>query len=298
MTLRTGERQLKRSGLLALLGFTLALCCLNRVGYAGENRGAGGLLRGACEVSLWPEGGRAGLPCAFKPGLGMGQGPENPVGAAIEEGRGSASEKPSANSDSLEQIAAKVRASYEKLQGLSMSFRQINSWADMPEPGEVSKGKLWAARGGKLRMEYTEPPGHLLVSDGRRVWVYVPENKQAVVDSMGRDGQSALAEMLLQDLDESHAKLVGEERADGRNCYVILVKDLEDPPGLEWLKIWIDRRSWLTCALELRDINENVTKFSFSDIRKLTKIDEDLFKFEAPPGIEVVESPLSERRSR
>jgi outer membrane lipoprotein carrier protein len=201
-------------------------------------------------------------------------------------------------SDSMDAIAAKLRASYEKLQGLSMEFRQINSWADMPESGEVSKGRLWAARGGKLRMEYTEPQGHLLVSDGWRVWVYVPENRQAVVDSVGGDGQSALGEMLLQSLDAGEARLLGEERVGGTECYVILMESPEDPPGLESLKIWVDGGSWLTRALELRDLNDNVTKFSFSNVKRLDEIDEGIFTFEAPPGVEVVESPLSEGGSR
>jgi outer membrane lipoprotein carrier protein len=198
----------------------------------------------------------------------------------------------------MKEIAAKLRASYEKLQGLKMSFKQVNSWADMPESGETSEGRLWAARGGKLRMEYTKPPGHLLVSDGWRVWIYVPENKQAVVDSVGRDGQSALAEMLLQSLDEGEARLVGEERVGDTRCYVILREKPEDPPGLESLTIWVDPGSWLTCALELRDLNENVTRFVFSDVRRLEEVDVELFTFQAPPGVEVVASPLSEGGSR
>ena len=199
---------------------------------------------------------------------------------------------------SIEEIAANLRISYEKTRGLTMSFRQVNSWADMPESGEVSKGRLWAARGGKLRMEYSEPPGHLFVSDGRAHWVYVPENKQAVVDSVGREGGGTLAEMILRSLDEGEALLLGEERIDGKECYVILTEEPADQPGLESLKIWVDFEAWLTRALELRDFNENVTGFTFSDVKRLKEIDEDIFTFHAPPGVEVVESPLSEGGSK
>lgn len=198
----------------------------------------------------------------------------------------------------MEEISAKLRESYEDLVGLKMSFRQVNSWADMPEAGEVSEGKLWAARGGKLRMEYTEPEGHLLVSNGDRVWVYVPENKQAVVDSVGPEGQSALAEVLLDFMEAGHAKLLGQESVRGVECHAILMEGFEDPPGLESLKIWVDRRSWLARGLELRDLNDNVTTFSFWDIERLKEVEGDLFTFEAPPGVEVVESPLGERGSR
>jgi outer membrane lipoprotein-sorting protein len=229
-------------------------------------------------------------------GAGAGTG-DAAAGGNVLPGRPTYESSPAAPSNcvhSIEEIAANLRISYERIRGLAMSFRQVNSWADMPESGEVSEGRLWAARGGKLRMEYTDPPGHLFVSDGRVHWVYVPENKQAVVDSSGGEGGATLAEMILRSLDEGEAMLLGEDRVDGKTCCVVLTEEPADQPGLESLKIWVDSEVWLTRALELRDLNENVTRFTFSDVERLEGIDEDIFKFNAPPGVEIVESPLGE----
>jgi outer membrane lipoprotein-sorting protein len=198
---------------------------------------------------------------------------------------------------SLKDIKANLRESYSGLNGLSMFFEQINSWVDMPETGEVSKGTLWAADGNRLRMEYSDPKGHLLVSDGTRAWVYVPENKQAVVDSVGGDEYAALGQMIMDFIDRGTASLIADEEVQRTNCHVILVENVTDPPGLRSVKIWIDPRVWLARGIELTDMNDNVTTFTFRNVKKLDKIDESLFTFQAPPGVEVVESPLSESGS-
>lgn len=198
---------------------------------------------------------------------------------------------------SLEEITAKLRESYSGVRGFSMSFEQTNSWVDMPESGEVSRGKLWAADGNRLRMEYSDPKGHLLVCDGTRVWVYVPENRQAVVDSLRGGEHAALGKMIMNLLGSGDAKVVGREEVRGVSCYAVTVTEVSEPPGLDSVKIWIDPELWLARALRLTDLNENVTTFVFWKIKRLWKVDEDLFAFEAPPGVEIVESPLGEGRS-
>ncbi len=198
----------------------------------------------------------------------------------------------------LEYIERKIEAAYEGVAGLSMSFEQVNSWSDLPEAGEVSKGKLWAAGGGRLRMEYSEPPGHLLVSDGVLVWVYVPENKQAVVDSVRGGERTAMADMIMNFLAAGRVSLAGVEDVRGKSCYVLDVCDVSDPPGLESVKIWVDPETWLARGLALEDVNGNLTSFTFWDTKKLKKVEEDLFVFKAPPGVEVVQSPVGQGGSR
>ena len=193
---------------------------------------------------------------------------------------------------SLDEVTFNLRRSYSDVSGLSMFFEQVNSWVDVPEAGEKSKGTLWAAQGNRIRMEYSEPPGHLLVADGSRVWVYVPENKQAVVDTTGMGEGAALAEMIMDFLSEGHVTMLDSEERKGATCHVLLVEDISKPEGLESVKIWVDPRTWLARGLELRDVNDNLTSFTFWDVKRLEKVGADLFTFEAPPGVEVVESPV------
>jgi outer membrane lipoprotein-sorting protein len=198
----------------------------------------------------------------------------------------------------LERVESEIETAYAGLAGLSMEFEQVNSWSDLPEAGEASRGVLWAAGGGRLRMQYSEPPGHLLVSDGARVWVYVPENKQAVVDSVGGGERTALADMIMNFLAAGRASLAGREDVRGRRCYLIEVVEVSDPPGLESVKIWVDPETWLARRLELEDVNGNVTSFTFWHVKKLKRVDEKLFTFSAPPGVEVVRSPVGSGGSR
>jgi len=192
----------------------------------------------------------------------------------------------------LDEISHRLEQSYSGVRCLAMEFEQINSLEDMPDGGDVSKGRLWAAGGNRLRMEYSEPKGHLLVCDGTRVWVYVPENKQAVVDSLETGEYAALGKMVMDLLGRGDAEVVGREKLEGADCYVVDVTNIEEPHGLASVRIWVDRGAWLAKGLRLTDLNGNVTTFIFSKVKRLGKVDEERFTFEAPPGVEIVENPV------
>jgi len=58
---------------------------------------------------------------------------------------------------------------------------------------EVRKGKLWIKKPGKFRWEYQSPEKFLIISDGNKIFIYYPEEKQAFVYPSGRAISSRLA---------------------------------------------------------------------------------------------------------
>ncbi|MCA9729098.1 MAG: outer membrane lipoprotein carrier protein LolA, partial [Candidatus Eisenbacteria bacterium] len=71
----------------------------------------------------------------------------------------------------LRQIAAPFAA----LRTFQAKFVQTQSWVGMDEVAEY-RGVLSISRPNRFRIEYSEPKGHLQVSDGTQVWTYVPGN--------------------------------------------------------------------------------------------------------------------------
>jgi len=205
---------------------------------------------------------------------------------------GGAADSARRGSGEVERIARELEKSYSRVEGLEMDFEQVNSWPDVPESGDVSRGRMWVANGNRLRMEYTVPKGHMLVSDGRIVWVYVPENKQAVYDSLRGGRYVALSSIVMDLLGSGNASLAGREKLGGAECVVVDVADVTEPEGLASVRIWVDTKRWLAKGIRLCDVNGNVTTFVFSHVRRLRSVDPKLFTFEPPEGVEVVESPL------
>src|SRR2546425_5051387 len=84
---------------------------------------------------------------------------------------------------------AEARAVEEALNGLNglvASFTQTVESAGLPRP-RVEKGKVYLLRPGRMRWEYEVPRGKLAVADGRKSYVYLPEERQVLVAPLDQD---------------------------------------------------------------------------------------------------------------
>ena len=85
----------------------------------------------------------------------------------------------------------KIQKFYESIQTLEAEFIQETYF---PNGGkEVRRGKLWIKKPGKFRWEYQSPEKFLIISDGNKIFIYYPEEKQAFVYPSGRAISSRLA---------------------------------------------------------------------------------------------------------
>ena len=82
---------------------------------------------------------------------------------------------------SLNQIVSSVDARYRGLRTLRADFTQTYTWSGMPR---VESGTVSFARGGLMRWTYTDPKDKLVVSDGKTLWLYIPEEKQVTRSSV------------------------------------------------------------------------------------------------------------------
>ena len=55
------------------------------------------------------------------------------------------------------------------------------------------------------------------------------------------------------------------------------------------MKIWIDEDTYLIHKLEYTDFNDNTSYFEIKNIDTKTRLDDSLFSFKAPEGVEVVD---------
>jgi len=58
---------------------------------------------------------------------------------------------------------------------------------------EIRKGKVWIKKPGKMRWEYSEPERFLIISNGEKLFVYYPEEKQVFIYPSGKAISSHLA---------------------------------------------------------------------------------------------------------
>ena len=150
---------------------------------------------------------------------------------------------------------------------------------------EVSAGTVLIKRPNRFQWSYKEPFEQLVLADGERLWVYDKDLAQASVAPIDT-ALTATPAMLLS----------GEGLAsDEFNLQASFSRD-----GLDWvlLKPKAAAADFRTLALafagdtlrfmELQDNLEQVTFIEFSDIERNVDLGDGLFRFEPPPGVDVI----------
>ncbi|MGB4598836.1 MAG: outer membrane lipoprotein carrier protein LolA [Trichlorobacter sp.] len=86
----------------------------------------------------------------------------------------------------LNEVVATLEAGYADLRDLQAGFSQTTTLAGFPKPqkghGELALRRP-AAAAAQFRFDYSAPK-QLIVSDGRQVWFYQPDQRQVLISSL------------------------------------------------------------------------------------------------------------------
>jgi outer membrane lipoprotein carrier protein len=150
----------------------------------------------------------------------------------------------------------------------------------------VERGIVSIKRPGRMRWEYKDPEAKLFISDGRTFYFYVPADRQVVVSE--QDAERSLAARLLSGrgglLEEFSASLE-EPLEEG----VLRVKLVPRREQREVERAFVDvEPSGRIRSILLEDVQGNRTRFRFEGVRENTGLRDGLFRFDVPPGVEVI----------
>jgi outer membrane lipoprotein carrier protein len=150
----------------------------------------------------------------------------------------------------------------------------------------VEKGRVSIKRPGRMRWEYESPERKLFISDGKTFYFYVPEDHQVIVQE--QDDERSLAARLLGGegglLEEFTASL-DEPLEEG----VLRVRLVPRRADADIDRAFVDvEPSGRLRSILVEDVQGGRTRFRFEDLREKTGLPDALFRFEIPPGVEVI----------
>jgi outer membrane lipoprotein carrier protein len=193
------------------------------------------------------------------------------------------------NTADIKAIAAAVDAHYNRLQTLEAQFTQVHRGAGAER---TESGTLWLKKPGKMRWEYRSPREKLFVSDGKAVWFYVPDDRQARKTDARK----------LDDVRSPLAFLLGKTKLEKELTGLSLAPDVQPiapgdvvlrgvPQGLEQvgeivLEITDDHR---ITRIVIEDVDGSATEYRFTDQKEDLAVADGRFQFRPPEGTETVE---------
>ena len=148
----------------------------------------------------------------------------------------------------------------------------------------MQRGRFWLARpGGRYRWEYREPFPQVIVSDGETLWVYDEELAQVTVRALTEQDASLPAALLAEG---TRLASLFDVTVSPQDPQVVLLRPLADDAGFESLELRFDAGS--LASLVLHDSLGRTTEFGFFDLVRNQPVDEAVFQFEPPVGVDVL----------
>jgi outer membrane lipoprotein carrier protein len=180
---------------------------------------------------------------------------------------------------------ARVDAYLASLRTLSADFAQVVRDRDGRVVDRAS-GTLSLSRPNRFRWDYVQPYVQTIVADGERLWLYDSDLEQVTVRAL-EAGLGSTPAMLLSGAGRvaDAFEPAGVERSGDWTWNRLRPK--QAGTDFEIVGLAFDARGELA-AMELRDKLGQTTVIEFARLRRNPKLDAKLFRFEPPPGADVI----------
>jgi len=180
---------------------------------------------------------------------------------------------------------ARVDRYLATLKTLSANFSQVVRNRDGQVTDRAS-GTLSIARPDRFRWDYQKPYLQTIVADGKRLWLYDSDLEQVTVRAL-EQGLGSTPAMLLSGsgkVGDAFASLAVQQQGDWTWCRL---KPKQEGSDFEQVSLAFDRKGELA-AMELRDKLGQTTVIEFGAVKRNLPLDDKLFRFEPPPGADVI----------
>jgi outer membrane lipoprotein carrier protein len=188
----------------------------------------------------------------------------------------------------VHQLARRVDQHYNTLHSLKAAFTE--SYAGLGVHRSES-GTLLLLKPGRMRWDYTTPPGKLFLLDGKFAWFY----------SQGDAQVQRFPEKQLDDLRSPLRFLLGHTQLEKELTHVALAPAANgqftltgQPKGQEQriprLALTVTPAGAIT-GIEIEEGDGAITRFTFSGEVPDAAIPPGAFRFNPPPGVPVIDAP-------
>jgi outer membrane lipoprotein-sorting protein len=190
----------------------------------------------------------------------------------------------------LDKVIKEVSARQKKVQTLQADFRQEKELALLAKP-EVSTGSFLYSKPNNVVWKYEAPKQVVMnISDGWMTTYYPQLNKAEKLDVrryQDRIFRYMAASGALDELGTYFDFTFIESKASPVYTLELTPKNKLVGKRVKRIKIWIDRKSYLTTKFEYVEPDGDLTRYEFTNIRVNQQIAPHAFELNLPPTVRV-----------
>lgn len=187
----------------------------------------------------------------------------------------------------LHQILSGVQNFYAEAADFQAVFVQTYTYQAYQRT-QISKGKVYFKKPGRMRWDYTEPVPKVFVSDSETFWIYEPEERQAFRQPL-KKAQLPVALTFMSgegNLEDAFdAKLLP---ALNDSTYHIELVPKANEGDYRALRLEVDRKTFAVTASTVVDPVGNTNHLAFSDVKTNRDLKDSGFRFVPPEGVRIL----------
>ncbi len=187
--------------------------------------------------------------------------------------------------DAADTPRQRLEAFLEGLRTLKAGFEQQLTDTETGEHS-TARGTFYLSRPGRFRWEYHDGTGRYLLADGRTLWLVEPDLEQVSQRSQKAALRGTPAGLLAEKADLDRDFEVEELGVHQGIAWLRLVPRDEESP-FEQILVGLDEKG--LARLEMADRYGQVTDFRFHDLQRNPELPDRLFRFEPPPGYDILD---------
>jgi len=189
------------------------------------------------------------------------------------------------------ELAEALQRRYDTIRDFSADFVQIYQGGVLKKQ-IAERGHVLIKKPGKMRWQYTAPDTKLFVSDGTKMYSYVPQDKQVLVSSVAHDDQATTPTLFLagkgnltRDFTVSLVDLPAE-LPQGSQALKLVPKAAQR--DYDWVVLAIDPQRLEIRGLSSVDAQGGISTLSFTNLKENVGLTDNEFAFKMPRGVDVI----------
>jgi outer membrane lipoprotein carrier protein len=159
----------------------------------------------------------------------------------------------------------------------------------LSDDGEVldkSSGMVYLEKPGKFNWHYYKPYSQYLISDGHNLWIYDEDLEQVTIKNISQAIENSPASILGGDLDiDKYYTVKDLGVTDGVDRMELTPRDSDS----QYRAVRLGFKGKHLVSMDLFDNLGQETEIRFTDGSRNPQLDEQLFHFRAPAGVDVID---------
>jgi len=188
---------------------------------------------------------------------------------------------------SLEDIIRKIEQRYG-VPGFSAHFFQTSTLKAM-EITDSASGKAFFKRPGKMRWEYKTPDRQTIITDNETLWIFRAEDNQVMIGKAPSFFEGGKGFSFLSDMKSIQQKFsIALEKKTQDDYYELKLLPREKAFDVSVVYLSVSTRTFDVVKIVTVNSYGDETRIVFNDIQFAKELDDSLFNFKLPEGVEVL----------